>query len=721
MAQLLFNENATAPATPSAGQMALYAKTDNNLYAKNPLGVETLVTTGSSITALTGDVVAIGPGSAVATIQPDAVTNTKMALMPAYTVKSNPTSSAANPTDTQYLILGTPVISLLGIASQITGDNTGYFQYAVQNTNAGTGASSDFVVNNNISTDTTYYGDFGINSSTQVGVGSLDLPNATYLYSQNGDLTLGTAVSNAIHLVVNSNSTDSITINSSGNIIMPALTGYLYANGSGAITASTTVPTSNLSGTISLTTQVSGILPIANGGTGQSTQANAITALTGTQHSGYYLRSNGTSSSLSALQASDLTGIVAIADGGTGQSTASAAFNALSPMTTAGDLEYEVSSGTAGRLAIGTNGQVLTVVSGAPAWAAVSSPGFSLQFFGDGSDGNVTISSGTTTLTRDMFYNNLTLNGTGSIKSSGFRIFVSGTLDITAAAAGAITVTGGVGSIGGGGGTAGPVNGGQTGTRSYTTTGSLGAATGGGSGGTGNLSNGGAGNGTAGNGNSNGGNGNSGGTGGAGSVGTGGGGGGPSNIVPLLINRPETQLLIGATLLSAGVGGAGGGGAGGNNSNEYGAGGGGGGAGGGIIFLSANIINRGSGTATSSISAIGGAGGAGGAGSTNCGGGGAGGGAGGGWVYILYNTLSGSTATNCIDVSGGAGGTGGSSGTGGFGGNGGSSGYTGRVNIMNLALGTSSYTSPVVGTAGSAASGTTGGAGAVQNTSQVSL
>jgi len=48
------------------------------------------------------------------------------------------------------------------------------------------------------------------------------------------------------------------------------LTGYLIGNGAGAFTASTTIPTSALSGTVNLTSQVSGILPIANGGTAQS-------------------------------------------------------------------------------------------------------------------------------------------------------------------------------------------------------------------------------------------------------------------------------------------------------------------------------------------------------------------------------------------------------------------------------------------------------------------
>jgi hypothetical protein len=80
-----------------------------------------------------------------------------------------------------------------------------------------------------------------------------------------------------------------------------------------------------------------GAVDIANGGTGQTTAAAAITALTGTQTSGQYLRSNGTAAALSAIQvadvptlnqnttgtASNVTGIVAVANGGTGTATPS--------------------------------------------------------------------------------------------------------------------------------------------------------------------------------------------------------------------------------------------------------------------------------------------------------------------------------------------------------------------------------------------------------------
>lgn len=62
------------------------------------------------------------------------------------------------------------------------------------------------------------------------------------------------------------------------------LTGYVKGSGTSAFTASSTIPTSDLSGTVSLTTQVSGTLPVANGGTGATTLT-----------SGYLVKGNGTS------------------------------------------------------------------------------------------------------------------------------------------------------------------------------------------------------------------------------------------------------------------------------------------------------------------------------------------------------------------------------------------------------------------------------------------
>lgn len=52
-------------------------------------------------------------------------------------------------------------------------------------------------------------------------------------------------------------------------------------------------------------------------------------------------------------------------------------------------------------------------------------------FFGDGSDGDVTIAAGTTTLTRTMYYNNLTIDSGAILASAGFPIHVKGILTFT--------------------------------------------------------------------------------------------------------------------------------------------------------------------------------------------------------------------------------------------------------------------------------------------------
>ena len=72
--------------------------------------------------------------------------------------------------------------------------------------------------------------------------------------------------------------------------------------------------------------------------------------------------------------------------------------------------------------------------------------------FGDGSDGDATITGGTTTNTREWHYNNLTITGTGILKPRGHRIFVKGVLTINAG--GSINDDGVAGGTGVSGGTA---------------------------------------------------------------------------------------------------------------------------------------------------------------------------------------------------------------------------------------------------------------------------
>lgn len=340
---------------------------------------------------------------------------------------------------------------------------------------------------------------------------------------------------------------------------------------------------------------------------------------------------------------------------------------------------------------------------------------------GDGSDGNITISSGTTTLTRDMFYSNLTINGTGVLNTNNFKVFVSGVLDLTAAQAGAIQNNGNVGgnasgATGGSAPTAEPAgtlnaNGqggaGATATTAAGTAGTAGTAL------------------TGGGGSSNGA--------GAGGTGTNAGGAGAGGITPTvaIISRWETNFLRGVTLLAGGAG-AGGGGAGGGDGTNTGGGGGAGGNGGGFLAIYANVILTSSSTPAGVIQSMGGMGGNGGSGTAGVtGGGGGGGGGAGGYIYIAYNLRAGPQITGLIDVSAGMGGNGGNGfGTGAAGGKGGNAGNGGTVTLYQIPSATSSNiifnnslaaTTWTAAATGSAAVGNTGGVGGFPQTARVTF
>lgn len=236
-----------------------------------------------------------------------------------------------------------------------------------------------------------------------------------------------------------------------------------------------------------------------------------------------------------------------------------------------------------------------------------------INFGGDGSDGNITITSGTTTLTRDMYYHNLTITTSGILKPAGYAIHVrrllfnEGIIQIN----GNPGTNGGLSSIGTGG--------------AALATAHYGGSGAGGNGGAENNGNGVAGSSI---------NPGNGGASGAGGAGNGSGaGGGAASVTPPTASQsgfrvpPNTITLIdkAGTEVS---GGAGGGGGGGGNTIPSG-GGGGGGSGAGVLMIAATVI-----TNLGTISALGGDGGDG--GSTDGGGGGA---AGGGWIVLVYTTL----------------------------------------------------------------------------------
>ena len=346
--------------------------------------------------------------------------------------------------------------------------------------------------------------------------------------------------------------------------------------------------------------------------------------------------------------------------------------------------------------------------SGKFASGFIDSSGDLTGFYGDASDGNVTLGSNTT-LTSDMFYDTLDLS-TYTLTTDGYRVFartITGTGEISWNGNG-----GGDGADGVGGETATQGTGGSGGTAGGALSGNIlpGAVVGvaGGAGGLGGDPNGAAGSaGAAGTDRTDGvasTNGSAGAAGGAGETksGTGGAGGaagaaGSTTQVTAKVNSyhnfldwiyntagASPEYFYGIAGGGASGGGGGGGRAGGGSKGSGGGGGGGSGSNGGNILVVAHTM-----TGSFNINALGGDGGDGGQSATpisgdgGVGGGGAGGSGGSGGAVCLIKHLN-SAWSGSISVAGGAAGAGGAAiGSGGAGtiGNAGATGFSATFSI----------------------------------------
>ena len=308
------------------------------------------------------------------------------------------------------------------------------------------------------------------------------------------------------------------------------------------------------------------------------------------------------------------------------------------------------------------------------------------NLFGDGSDGDVEI-TGTTTLTRDMYYKNLSIANGGILNPNGYRIFVKETLIIKSGgyikrngnnggngsvpnggSGGAALAAGSLpaaesGKSGGNGGSAEVSNDGQPGVDGGNVVKSLGSAGSGGGGGGASYYSGGAG---------------------------GNGGSQTGTVLNVPKNYISAFLLIDAipsVVSLLGSAGSGGGGGGGSRASSNGGGGGGSGSAGGFIAIFAQrIIND----QEEGIQGKGGKGGNGGNGATDgtngAGGGGGGAGGAGGVILIVYGEMTGG---GTIVTTGGAKGDKGLKGAGAYGQDGvdGTAGLDGNVFLIQLKAG----------------------------------
>lgn len=111
---------------------------------------------------------------------------------------------SADPINTGLLQVG-PVLSFddTDIVASLVHDVDSYAQIILQNTNSGTTASADYIVNND-SPGTQVYGNFGINSSGFSSTGEpFSEPNGTYVYSSGGQLAVGSVTNNDFKIATN--------------------------------------------------------------------------------------------------------------------------------------------------------------------------------------------------------------------------------------------------------------------------------------------------------------------------------------------------------------------------------------------------------------------------------------------------------------------------------------------------------------------------------------
>jgi hypothetical protein len=160
---------------------------------------------------------------------------------------------------------GTIPYSATGCFASYNLSANSYSQVVISNSSNAAVASANLIVSNDLGTDATYYGSFGINSSGFTGAGALNLPNSTYLSCISGDLAIGTQDAHAIHFVANAAATDAMTISSANipTINSPVLVdpklGSTLANGQSlAVKSLTELTTIAAAATTTTTIQIPG-------------------------------------------------------------------------------------------------------------------------------------------------------------------------------------------------------------------------------------------------------------------------------------------------------------------------------------------------------------------------------------------------------------------------------------------------------------------------------
>ena len=187
----------------------------------------------------------------------------------------------------------TPVLSYNASNSNYAGGATvagTYLQTVLQNKSGTAGASTNFAVSNDLGTDSTYYGEFGMNSSVFSSGTPADffsINNGIYYSGHDGDVTLGSGNGFKTYLAWGTTGQSAHVINVTGAIgLNTSITGSTNFGTSGQVltsggSAATPTWTTPATGTV---TSVTGTAPVVS--SGGATPAISMAAAT-TSVSGY--------------------------------------------------------------------------------------------------------------------------------------------------------------------------------------------------------------------------------------------------------------------------------------------------------------------------------------------------------------------------------------------------------------------------------------------------
>jgi hypothetical protein len=296
--------------------------------------------------------------------------------------------------------------------------------------NGGTGATTNTNARTNLGATT-----IGSNLFTLTNPGAIRFPRF------NADNTVSSLTDSDFRTAIGAGT---------GNGTVTSVSGTGTVNGitlTGTVTSTGNLTLGGTLSNVSLTTQVTGTLPIANGGSGQTTAQTAMNAFAGAVTSGSYLRGNGSNVVMSTIQAGDVptlnqnttgsaatlttartiqtnlastssasfngsanvtpgvTGTLPVGNGGTGATTFTAGNYLKGNGTSAIAVQSGIPAGdiTSGTLAVARGGTGVTTSTGSGSVVLSTSPSLTTPVLGTPTSGNLS---------------NCTVDGTNAV---GFR------------------------------------------------------------------------------------------------------------------------------------------------------------------------------------------------------------------------------------------------------------------------------------------------------------